>query len=208
MSAGLGGIAGSERWRSTSRSADQRTWKVPTGRGALGQSNVFYGIGPDGQPRRDSWILEVVRRIETYDPEDAATVEVVRAAGQGTGLSVADRLAVEEWAMAAAEDHYRRNGYETEVHGRPFDLLCRRGKKELRVEVKGTTGEGSSVLVTIGEVKSARAHATEMFILSKIELGPDGARGGRQQIIAPWNPTDAQLDAKVLRYPVGKATTR
>jgi hypothetical protein len=199
--------------------SNRRTWEVPTGSKALGQSNVFYGLTADGRPRRDRWIRDIVRRIENYDPsaaakeaimaaEEVTLVEAVHAAGQGIGLSAADRVAVEQHAMTAAENYYRKEGYETQVRGRPFDLLCLRGDEELRVEVKGTTGTGESVLVTIGEVKSARAHATELFVLSEIKLTPKGPKGGRMTIVAPWKPTFAQLQPKLYKYTLPDKTSR
>jgi hypothetical protein len=182
---------------------EQRMFRVPTGRGAIGQSNVFYSLMPDGTRRDAPWIEQVLRHIENHDEVEAQMADATRALGQGIGLSATDRAKVELHAMKVVEQHYRDAGYEVEIHGRPFDLLCRRGRKELRVEVKGTTGEGRSVLVTNGEVESARVHDTEMFIVSDIKLTSAGACGGREQFFR-WNPTDDELQAKVFQYTVPK----
>ena len=54
----------------------------------------------------------------------------------------------------------------------PYDLRCTKGDAEVRVEVKGTRGDGSTVEVTIGEVVNARGNGwrTDLFIVSRIEI--------------------------------------
>lgn len=181
----------------------ERTWPIPKGKGAMGQSNVFYVLTAEGKPRREPWLQKILRSIDKHKQSDVPVVVPTSLQvpnGQGLGLSKAERDQVEEWAMAAAERHYRGKRYKTQRRGRPFDLMCRRGKEELRVEVKGTTTAGVSVLVTIGEVKSARAHATDLFVLSGIELTSQGPKGGRTRVISPWKPTDNQLSPMVLQY--------
>ncbi len=181
----------------------ERTWSIPKQKGALGQANIFYILTADGQRRRETWIDQILGRIDEHGDGDELEAEfatAVASVGQGIGLSKAERNQIEEWAMVAAERHYRGKRYKTERRGQPFDLLCRRGRKELRVEVKGTTGSGASVIVTNGEVESARTHATDLFVLSEIELTAEGAKGGRKTVISPWSPDDSQLRPKVLQY--------
>lgn len=84
----------------------------------------------------------------------------------------------------------------TSVSGPPFswvpvatesyDLRCRRGSIELHVEVKGTTTEGTTALLTPNEVSEAHEHPhIALFVLRLIEVQRDekgsvvGARGGR-----------------------------
>ena len=48
----------------------------------------------------------------------------------------------------------------------PFDLLCREGDRELRVEVKGTTSLGLSVLLTRNEVRHAQENSGRVALSS------------------------------------------
>lgn len=126
----------------------------------------------------------------------------------------ARRIAVELHAMKEARRHLRDTlGYEdseiTDTSAdRPYDYECHHdGLPPLRVEVKGTTGAGSSVLVTRGEVDHARDGeiTTALFICSEIELttnkaGEHVARGGTTRWIDPWRPTPARLRAESYTY--------
>ena len=70
----------------------------------------------------------------------------------------------------------------------PFDLLCRNGDRELRVEVKGTTSRGLSVLLTRNEVRHAQANAEKvaLFIVSEIKSSNAGAcTRGITQVFEP-----------------------
>src|SRR5262249_46103707 len=83
------------------------------------------------------------------------------AGGQGQGF-LADplvRKAVEQRAMALAKEHYARlfrQVVDTSAN-QPFDLRCLNGSgPEVRVEVKGGTGNLEEINVTAGEVNNAR----------------------------------------------------
>ncbi|HEX9367842.1 MAG TPA: DUF3883 domain-containing protein, partial [Vicinamibacterales bacterium] len=62
----------------------------------------------------------------------------------------------------------------------PFDLLCRDGSRERRVEVKGTTALGLSVLLTRNEVRHAQAKDRPMalFVVSEITANAAGDCSG------------------------------
>ena len=51
--------------------------------------------------------------------------------------------------MAVATVHLELDGWTVDDVSttRPYDLHCRRGSEVLRTEVKGTTGDGSAVVV-------------------------------------------------------------
>lgn len=132
------------------------------------------------------------------EPDPAATPETARS-GQGRGLSTPERRAVEHHAMARARDHFEmRWDSVTDVSGsESYDLLCRRGNAELRVEVKGTTGGGDSVLLTRNEVQHARQHYPHvaLFIVHGIQLTGRGteapsASGGHVRLFNPWDLDD------------------
>ena len=69
------------------------------------------------------------------------------------------------------------------------------------MEVKGTTGAGLKVTVTVGEVENAKGDGwrTDLFVVSGILVvgdGPDAqATGGTPHVVARWRPTDDDLRA-------------
>ena len=128
-----------------------------------------------------------------------------RGRAQGRGLTGPERRAVELRAMEVARQRLEEDGWSVEdVSANDcYDLRCHSGEQELRVEVKGTTGAGASVLLTPNEVRHAGQHEADMalFVVSEIELDraatPPVTRGGLLRILDPWD-----LGAGVLS-PVG-----
>lgn len=182
-----------------------RQWKIPHGRGGMGQAKIRYF-----EPRR-GWMKRIVSHIEQYagpslvsDPgveaEDRAALvgEEAQAGGQGFMLDPAVRAAVEARALAVAKRVYRRDGYEVEVVGRPFDLRCYRRSRpteKLWVEVKGTQGPGADVILTHGEVEFYSTHfpRTELFVLHSVRTEKGVARGGNPRRYRRWRPRDRAL---------------
>jgi len=78
----------------------------------------------------------------------------------------------------------------------PFDLLRRDGDRELRVEVKGTTSPGLSVLLTRNEVQHARANngRAALFVVSNIVGHATGCSGGTIDIVEPWDIRQDELE--------------
>jgi hypothetical protein len=138
--------------------------------------------------------------------------------GQGHALSSAERDAVEERAMRAATKHYEAAGWvvhdvsrDLSAKHRGYDLLCKKGRRRLHVEVKGTQGSGESVFLTEGEVRFAEKHAdsTELFVLAEIQLSPSDsgfvARRGKKRVIRQWNPSEeGELKPKSYTYTLPK----
>lgn len=129
-----------------------------------------------------------------------------RPSGQGYRLNADQRRAVELRAMDLAQSGLEAEGWTVvDVSAtRPFDFLCNKGGNEMRVEVKGTTGDGSSVLLTPGEVKHAReGHALRLIVVKGIALRLDDngawvAEGGEVNSMDPWD-----LDATGELFPTG-----
>lgn len=129
--------------------------------------------------------------------------------GQGFKTSIEERIAIERYAMAKAESYYRGQGWSVnpDVHkNEPFDLHCTRSNgKELRVEVKGTTSEGTNILLTEGEVKHARKHTNvALFIVANITLSSMSGKlepsGGTTIIRQPWRVDDGELTPLAYKY--------
>jgi hypothetical protein len=190
-----------------------RTHELPSGKGGMGQSNVCYPLNADGTPKNNAWMKAAIDFITDYQASDllsepeadaeresaaAAEAALARSKGQGFARDVTQRRAIENRAMALAKRHFRKEGFEVEDVStrRSYDLLCRKGKSEIHVEVKGTTTDGSAIVLTHGEVEHACGGESScaLFILHSIELNGKKAIGGRSIIVNPW-----ELDRKNLR---------
>lgn len=126
--------------------------------------------------------------------------------GQGFGLTSTQRTAVERHAMKLAHAFLVEQGW-TEIDdtslGHPYDFHCRKGSRELFVEVKGTTSKGTTVNLTRGEVEHHHAKYPDnaLVIVAGITLGGtrrESASGGRLTCITPWDIKDSAL--KVVGY--------
>jgi hypothetical protein len=149
------------------------------------------------------------RALSDVDAAAAAIREIVRPTAvprrQGPRLSAEERKAIERRAVELAKRYYRKRRWRVEeVRRRPYDLLCRRGDQELRVEVKGTTGDGREVLVTAGEVKHAESHRrmVSLAVVSGISFNKSTgeASGGSLCVLDPWKTTEGALQPIAYRY--------
>ncbi len=149
-------------------------------------------------------------------PPEAPTIGAStagRAASHGQGFSrdAQARQAVELHAMALATRHYRDRKWAVEnVSGHEsYDLHCRRGAEELRVEVKGTTSDGQQIFLTRNEVDHAREHHPHVALCVvaniRLRVAPSGeleAAAGEARIIEPWNVDEGQLAPLSYSYSV------
>jgi len=117
---------------------------------------------------------------------------------------------VELCAMELAIKHYQNNNYKVEVTGayESYDLSCMKEGIERRVEVKGTTTQGASVILTKNEVDHvlAKKIPVDLFLVSEIvvEERADGlkASGGKRKIIENWMPAIENLTIKTYDYKI------
>jgi len=128
-----------------------------------------------------------------------------RAKGQSFSSCAKCRREVEMRAMNIASEFYANSGYEVEdVSGfRSYDLLCKNEDIELHVEVKGSKGDCSRILLTKNEVEHARDYENvALFIVSDIE----GAHSASQKVkctaesgtpieIYPWDIDKGSLQS-------------
>jgi hypothetical protein len=134
------------------------------------------------------------------------------------------RLATEQYAVDRAVEYYESHGWNVDIHGVPFDLLCTRDCEELRVEVKGTTQNANSVVITRNERSNAHDFRTDLFIVhsmtidiipGKTEIRTDKfgtpimcpvyrGTSGIQKVIHNWVPDDSDLDPAQYDYTVPK----
>ncbi|VFQ46898.1 protein NO VEIN domain-containing protein [Desulfoluna butyratoxydans] len=129
--------------------------------------------------------------------------------GQGFGLSSVERKAVELQAMKIARKVYEDKGWKVvdKSLSQPFDLLATRNNKRRFIEVKGTTGEGKSVILTHGEVNHAKSFDREsvLVVVANIHLEKTGdnwtASGGEISThLDPWLISLSDLQATQFKY--------
>ncbi|MBV9401404.1 MAG: DUF3883 domain-containing protein [Bryobacterales bacterium] len=83
--------------------------------------------------------------------------EIRRRIGAGFGTAE-DNRQIERAALSAATKHYKREGWQVqsvEADKCGFDLLCRKGRQECHIEVKGISGGGFGFILTYGEYQRA-----------------------------------------------------
>ncbi len=135
-------------------------------------------------------------------------LKVRSALGQGRQSDAELRLALEAHSMALASAYYTHQGFSVEDTSKnhPYDLVCRKDQNEVRVEVKGTVTQGMSVILTAGEVRSARTAGvvSHLFVVHSIKVTRQKGRrvlsGGAVRLIAPWVPGDADLRPREFAY--------
>ena len=112
--------------------------------------------------------------------------------GQGFAQNAAQRRAIEKLAMARAVKHFKTmfTSVEDVCHeGRSYDIHCQQGRRELLVEVKGTTGDGSKVFLTRKEYELAKPGNSALYVLHSIRLNGKRATGGKKRVLSPWRVT-------------------
>jgi len=134
-----------------------------------------------------------------------------RGGGQGRGLDAVQRRAVEDHATRVVTLRLEREGWGVSDVSREhigYDLLATRGEEQMHVEVKGTTGEGSSVLLTKNEVSHARRDGrATLAVVSGIRLVSAGVgwegEHGTETVFRPWRPDDGTLTPLVYEWEPG-----
>ena len=113
--------------------------------------------------------------------------------------------------MQVARALYEGAGWDVidKSSSQPFDLLATKGDSKRFIEVKGTTGEGLSIVLTHGEVNHVRSNGmnSALVIVSAIVLensnGNWKAHGGTVTTHEdPWALVEANLSATQYRYEV------
>ena len=142
-----------------------------------------------------------VDAVITEEQEELEELVAGRRRG-GERLTAVGRHAVERHAMARTAEWLHRDRWTlTDTSkNRPYGFLATRGDQRRFVGVKGTTGDGTTVPVTAGELDHARAYPREalLVVVSDIELaidasGDPAADGGILRYVLPWSPTHDDL---------------
>ncbi|RWQ57821.1 DUF3578 domain-containing protein [Mesorhizobium sp.] len=139
------------------------------------------------------------------DLEKLASPIKDRPKGQGR-LSAPMRKLVELHAMAIAERWLRDEGFEYKNVSTTdsCDFRARRGGEDWVIEVKGTTGGLTSVLLTRNEVALHRAShpRNALLVVHGIRLleGETSPKGGDLAVFSPWRLEDDRLSALAFEY--------
>jgi predicted RNA-binding protein with PUA-like domain len=145
--------------------------------------------------------------------EEALVREVVRPRkdGQAFMRSAAQRRAVELRAMAVAREYFEKHGWTCDdvSRTRPYDFHLTRSGRALIVEVKGTTGAGSKIILTSGEVEVVRGRGSEAALALvtgiRVSASNDGtpvAAAGELRVVQPWEVDDVRLSPLTFSYPI------
>jgi hypothetical protein len=130
----------------------------------------------------------------------------------GRRLSAAENKAIEDQAVRVVRDCLEtERGYQTKDVGatESYDIHATKGDEVLKVEVKGTTTDGSLVMLTANEVDlHQREHPnTALAVVRRIVLDRSGdspvASGGVLEWVEAWPPTQERLTAKVYSFQTG-----
>lgn len=186
---------------------DERVrWLIPKSVSSrMGRTDVLYPQTGDRSGRIAPWVTEfektIFPRIQSHSRvaspgADAGEERDVRRAFHGQGLSPdpKKRKFIETTAMKHAKAHFESLGFKVKdvsSHS-PFDLECEGAGEKLQVEVKGTSGDGSTVLLTEREFRYAVAPGWSkvLFVLPEITMLANGtAIVGNARIINPFDPT-------------------
>ncbi|KZC35719.1 hypothetical protein RHOFW510R12_08235 [Rhodanobacter sp. FW510-R12] len=135
-----------------------RDFRVPHGKGFIGQSNVWY---PDeGNPEA----LRIVDRLRKYIGGSTGTRVNPTQGKRGGKWSKPNKdlvTQIEQAAVALAEKHYKQQGYavkSVERDNRGWDIEVRKGKEVLYVEVKGHIGNVIQFELTPNEYLRLQEH--------------------------------------------------
>lgn len=160
-----------------SSSASERIAKAPARDGSIA-----------GKPE-----MRVRPRTEAEDEADAEAASFdAQERNAGFQSNTAIRLAVEKWAMDKAKMKLSVLGFsnfEDTSKRECYDYTCEQDGHLYYVEVKGTQGNGASVILTGNEIKHGKAHHPYSIavIVHSVVVDSDGrASGGVPCVYLPW----------------------
>lgn len=147
----------------------------------------------------------------TADVEDA--IEALACPrGFGPRLTAAERRVIEHHAVSVATAHFELLGYAVEDIGdyESYDLHAMRADEVIVVEVKGTTTDGSDIVLTRNEVAlHKRAYPlnalaiVRAIVLTRTESDEAIPSGGELSVVMPWALGEDRLTPLAYTYSTG-----
>ena len=169
-------------------------------------------LNGDGQKSQLSILqldINKVSALISTDIIDYIALNTKSTFGQGYALSYEEREAIEIRAMEIARIMYIQNGWTLldTSKSRPYDFEATKGNDIRYIEVKGTTGNGATVILTHGEVKHVYDNPNKcaLVIISNIQIDKamdhTTASGGEIFIhLDPWQIVEDRLTPTQYRY--------
>ena len=119
------------------------------------------------------------------------------------------RTQIEKYAEAQAEAFYQDLGWILKSRpGKPYDLKFKSAKRELRVEVKGSSATAATIFITKNELSHAKLHKrVELFVVDQIKKKRSSPTtwelsGGRIRRWSSWVPNPESIEALQYRHTV------
>lgn len=148
------------------------------------------------------------RRGIRHPAKDLKELYPNRSGRQGYGLSALEKKAVEQRAISVAINHFLSEDFSDvkDVGDQAsYDLTMLRNGQIHFVEVKGTTGLGSVILLTRNEVEVHQKYFPHnaLVVVSSIHLtrGEEPvASGGILRVILPWEVEKNLLEPMTFEY--------
>lgn len=204
--------------------AERREFVLPSGKGGAGTANVCYALEYDGQPKQKSgWMAEAVDYINSYalenaveepssesDADIAGSIAETLEHSAGFQSNPRIRRAIELYAMARAEKHMKKLGYEPrDTHkNKPYDFICVIDGAEVFVEVKGMQDDGRAISLTPREVEYAQNNRNFVLIIvhSIVVTGMRNPKvsDGELVFIHPWDIRKGKLKPRGFVHTLGK----
>lgn len=177
---------------------------------SIGKANIFYLLDPKGF-KRNNLAKEMKKAIELTKIYAGVNIKTNEDCFQDVHAQCsyeADpkiRKAIEFYAMAKCMSYYKSIGYDCENVSlrESFDVIAKRGKKVLKIEVKGTRGPGDKIIMTKNEVNLAKRNKTFLFLVCNIIYNyKTGKTSGGEKRILKWNFSRSSLIALSYSYQV------
>ena len=177
---------------------------------SMGKANIFYLLDSKGCQRNNlaKEIKKAIVLTEKYAGSNIKTNEDCLQDIHAQYSYEADpkiRKAIEHYAMAKCILYYKSKGYKCEDVSlqKSFDVLAIKGKKILKIEVKGTRGPGDKIIMTKNEVDLAKRNKTFLFLVCDIMYDyKTGKTTGGEKRILKWNFSPSSLIALSYSYQI------
>lgn len=165
----------------------------------------IYRLGDDGLyvPKNSPEVADTIAAVgEVIEP---------RRGKPRRRLTAAESKAVEQYAVDRARAHFDALGYTTKDVGatESYDVHATKGQHVVKVEVKGTTSDGSDIVLTANEVvlHTDSFPDNALVIVRHINLQRDEDRptttGGEPIVEFPWKLDPDNLEPIAYRYRTG-----
>jgi hypothetical protein len=182
------------RW--SPRTLEKMGYDVPGPESARGQHETIH-VGAFNSP-------EVQDALDAIDE-----VGHPRRTRPPTRLTTAENKAIEQHAVDLVRRHFEAEHYTTTDVGatESYDIYAVKADHEAKIEVKGTTSDGSEIVLTYNEVELHKAEHPNnaLAVVKRIILDRTGptARGGELQLLMPWDLRPERLRPIAYRYHIG-----